>query len=126
MTQINGEWKTAQEADQNLLRSAKSLADKPDIAYISLPVRDSDSAAIETYLSKGFTRAPNVVRHIYKVRRGKIHGVKLFQYFDFATCRVEDCFVTDKKGIMLDVVDTNIEVILDQTQEEEEAKPFEF
>ena len=126
LMKINGEWKTAQEADQNLLRSAKSLADKPDIAYISLPVRDSDSAAIETYLSKGFTRAPNVVRHIYKVRRGKIHGVKLFQYFDFATCRVEDCFVTDKKGIMLDVVDTNIEVILDQTQEEEEAKPFEF
>ena len=37
---------------------------------------------------------PNVVTDIYKNRRGKFAGVKLFRYFDYATCRTRDLFMT--------------------------------
>lgn len=126
MTQVNGEWKNAKDADQNLLRGAKSLSDKVDIGYILLPIRESDNEVIEAYLRKGFTQAPNVVKHIYKVRRGKIHGVKLYQYFDYGTCRLEDCFVTNKEGEILNVEDTDIEVVLEKAEESASKEPFEF
>lgn len=126
MTQVNGEWKNAKEADQNLLRGAKSLSDKVDIGYILLPIRESDQDVIDAYLKKGFNQAPNVVKHIYKVRRGKIHGVRLYQYFDYSTCRTEDCFVTNKNGELVNVEDTDIEVVLEESEEKMEEKPFEF
>ena len=72
---------------------------------------------ISSYLNKGFTIRPNLVMHIYKVRRGKLHNVKLYIYFDYATCRSEDCFITDKDGNFLNVEDTKIDILLEQTEE---------
>lgn len=117
-TQVNGDWKTAREADQNLLRGAKALADKVDVGCILLPIRESDADVIDAYLRKGFTTAPNMVVHVYKVRKGRLHNVKLYTYFDYSTCRMEDCFVTDKDGQMLEVEDTNVEFLLHDTVEE--------
>lgn len=116
-SQVNGDWKNTKDADQNLLRGAKSLADKIDVGTILLPIREGDEAIISSYLNKGFTIRPNLVMHIYKVRRGKLHNVKLYIYFDYATCRSEDCFITDKDGNFLNVEDTKIDILLEQTEE---------
>ena len=38
---------------------------------------------------------PNVVLDLYKNRRGKLTGVKIFRYFDYGTCRTQDLYMTD-------------------------------
>lgn len=113
-TQLSGDWKTA-EADQQLLRGAKSLADQPDIGSIMLPIREEDKPIVDSYLNKGFELAPNMVIHVYKTRRTGYNNVRLYVYFDRATCRIEDCFATDNEGKMLDIENTKIEEVLDQT-----------
>ncbi len=113
-TQLSGDWKTA-AADQQLLRGAKSLADQPDIGSIMLPIREEDKPIVDAYLNKGFELAPNMVIHIYKTRRTGYNNVRLYVYFDRATCRIEDCFATDQDGKMLDIENTKIEEVLDKT-----------
>ena len=121
-TQLNGEWKKAEDADQNLLRSSKAIADKVDCASILLPVREGDRAVVDAYLAKGFTTEPNLVMHIYKVRKGRLNHIRLFIRFDYTTCRSEDCFVADKNGTLINVDDTQVEVLLAQTEDAEEQK----
>ena len=113
-TQLSGNWKT-EAADQQLLRGAKSLADQPDIGSIMLPIRDEDKPIVDAFLNKGFELAPNMVIHVYKTRRTGYNNVRLYVYFDRATCRIEDCFATDNEGHMLDIENTKIEEVLDRT-----------
>ena len=100
------------------MRSAKSLSDKVDVGAIIVPVRDMDQPAIDTYCAKGFETVPNFVIHVYKIRRGSYQNIKVYIYFDRGTCRLTDCFVTNSKGELLPIADTNIEVILDETKED--------
>lgn len=78
--------------------------------------------ALQSILSKGFYKEPNMVYHIYKIRRGKINHVKLWLYVDLGTCRTYDLFVTDNDYKLLNVEDTNIEIILDETEEDENTE----
>jgi len=117
-TQLSGDYKNAKELDAGFLRSAKSLSDKVDVGAIIVPVRELDQPVIDTYCAKGFETVPNFVIHVYKIRRGSYQNIKVFIYFDRSTCRVSDCFVTDSKGTMLPIADTNIEVFLDATKED--------
>ena len=114
-TQLSGEWKSAKEADQQLLRGAKSISDKVDNGAILLPVREADKQIIAAHIAKGFELEPTHVLHIYKVRRGRFNNIRLYIHFDRATCRSTDCFVTNNDGEMIDVDDTNVEIVLDQT-----------
>ena len=117
-TQLSGDYKNAKELDAGFLRSAKSLSDKIDVGAILIQVRDIDKPAIDAYCAKGFETVPNFVIHVYKIRRGSYQNIKVYIYFDRSTCRVTDCFVTDREGKLLAIADTNIEVFLDQTKEE--------
>lgn len=129
-TQANGDWKNTSDPDQNLIRGAKGIADKVDIGYVMLQPTEKDLEATRSILQEkgqAFSLQPNMVFHIYKVRRGKISHVKLFVYFDYATLRTTDLFVTDKNYKLLDVENTDIETILDETEEEPEvAQPRVF
>lgn len=109
-TQLSGDWKNAKEVDQSLLRSAKSLADKNDLGCILLPIREADKPIIEAYLSKGFETQPNMVLHVFKNRRGKYKDVRLYGRFDHSTCRWEDCFLTDKDGIIINIDNTEVKI----------------
>ena len=60
-------------------------------------------------------REPNIVYHVYKVRRGTYNKVKLFMYFDAGTCRTEELFATNDNCEYLEINGTNIEKILDDT-----------
>lgn len=114
-TQLSSDWKSAKEADQQLLRGAKAISDKVDNGAILLPVREADKPIIAAHIAKGFELEPTHVVHIYKVRRGRFNNIRLYIHFDRATCRTTDCFVTNNEGIIVDVNDTNVELILDQT-----------
>ena len=122
-TQLSGDFKNAKDLDASFLRSAKSLADKPDAAWILMPVREQDQSVISSYCAKGFELTPNFVWSIYKVRAGSWQNIKLYFFFDRSTCQVVDCFVTDSEGHILPIADTDIKVedveqILDATKEE--------
>ena len=110
-SQVNGQWKTAKEMDESILRGARSLGDKLDLGYVVLPVSEADKLGIETIVArnKGFLPDPNLVFHIYKNRRGKLNHVRLFVYFDYSTCRTTDLFVTDNKYNLIDVESTVVE-----------------
>ena len=119
-SQANGDWKNAKDGDQNLIRGAKGMADKVDVGYAVLPPSPKDLENIKALMKNGFNKVPNLVFHIYKVRRGKINRVKLWLYFDYGTCRTKDLFVTDNDYKLLDIESTDIEVVLENTQEKKE------
>lgn len=115
-TQISGDWRNTKEADEQLLRGSKAMKDKFDGGMILLPIRESDKPIIAAHIAKGFELEPTHVLHIYKVRRGRFNHIKLYVHFDTGTCRLTDCFATNLDGEIIDITDTNIEIILDQTQ----------
>ena len=98
-----------------MLRGAKSISDKVDNGAILLPVRESDKSIIAAHIAKGFELEPTHVIHIYKVRRGRFNNIRLYIHFDRSTCRSTDCFATNNEGEIVDINDTNVELILDQT-----------
>ena len=109
----------SQELDQMLIRSAKSIADAGDICWICYNIQDKDREVIDQYLEKGFTQEPNVKYSVYKVRRGKYYRITLYLYYDRDIVRFVDCFVTNSKGEIMNIEDTNIEVILDKCEDKE-------
>ena len=114
-TQVSGDWKSIKEADQQLLRGAKAISDKVDNGAVLLPVREADKPIIASHTAKGFELEPTHVVHIYKVRRGRFNNIRLYINFDRSTCRTTDCFATNNDGAIIDIDDTNVELILDQT-----------
>lgn len=122
-TQLNGDWDKVETANQNLLRGAKSIADKIDVGVITMPVTKKDMEGIQSIIqARGFSKIPNRCYHIYKVRRGKLNFIKVWIYSDLGTCRNEDLFVTKNDYTLLDVKPTEIhsdESILKLWQETE-------
>ena len=94
-TQLNGDWKESETPDQNLLRGAKSIADKIDWGAIMLPVTQTDKEKLQRILQTTAFDEPNMKISIYKNRRGKYKGVYLWCRADLGICRVEPMFVTD-------------------------------
>lgn len=113
-TQLSREYKNSKEIDATVLRGAMAIADKADIGLAMLPVREDDKPIIEEYMRKGFTTRPNMVLHIFKMRQvNKVTETKLkvYGYFDYGTCRFEDCFVTNLSGEFLNVEREDVERI---------------
>lgn len=103
-TQLNEGWskKTIGLRDQNCLRGSKAIADKIDIGLIAVRISEDEWKQIEAIWSElknqrpgKYMHDPNIVVDIYKNRRGEMNSVKVFRYFDYATLRCEDLFVTD-------------------------------
>lgn len=121
-TQLNREWKKDDGViDSTALRGAYALGDQPDIATILLPVQEKDESIINSVMQNPQAKfvmkhAPNMVVHVYKVRRGKYTNLKQYVYFDHATCRLYDCFCVDAKNQYLPIAGTETEVerILDE------------
>ena len=107
-TQLNGDWQEAKEANQNLLRGAKSIADKIDMGAIILPTKEDDIVALEKILATGIFTKPNLKISIYKNRRGKFKSVVLWCQADLGTCRIKPMFMTDGSYEMLPIEDINI------------------
>lgn len=130
-TQLNREWKKEDGGiiDSTALRGAYALGDQPDIATILLPVQEKDESIINSVMQNPQAKfvmkhAPNMVVHVYKVRRGKYTNLKQYVYFDKSTCRLYDCFCVDSRNQYLPIVGTETEVeqiIKDNTATEAEV-----
>jgi len=101
-TQLNENWskKEIGPRDQNCLRGSKAIADKIDGGLIGVRLQPAEREKIQEIwnrikVAKGYDKDPNIVIDIYKNRRGELNCVKIFRYFDYATCHCTDYFVTD-------------------------------
>jgi hypothetical protein len=97
-------------------------ADKLDVGVICLRPTEADKKFIQPIIEsqRGFLPEPNLVYHVYKVRRGKLNNIKLWIYFDYSTCRTTDLFVTTNDYKLIDIEATTIEKILEMTEEEDD------
>lgn len=109
-TQLNQDWKTSEMPDQNLLRGAKSIADKIDIGMILLDVTDEDKTALENLINQEGYTMPNVKMSIYKNRRGSYNKCYLWMNADKSTCRFNPIFCTSYNYTPIPIAETVIEV----------------
>jgi hypothetical protein len=66
------DWKTDPLPDQNLLRGAKSIADKTDYGSILLNSTEKDQQMLAPIVQQLGCSMPNVKLSVYKNRRGSI------------------------------------------------------
>lgn len=109
-TQLNGQWAESETPDQNLLRGAKSLADRADYGSILLNVTDDDLVKLEPVLATNVFERPTIKMSIYKNRRGRYRGVYLWCRADLGTCRIEPQFCTTYNYELVPIEDTVIQV----------------
>ena len=94
-TQLNGEYKTSDTPDQNLLRGSKAIADRIDWGGIMLEVTKEDLEKITPFCNKNNLPVPNVKLSIYKNRQGKYKNMYLWINADRAICRFNPIFASD-------------------------------
>jgi hypothetical protein len=111
-TQLNGDYTESKTPDQNLLRGAKSIADKIDYGSVLLPVKTEDLEAIQGILSTNTFETPTIKLSIYKNRRGRYKGIFLWCKANLGTCRVQPMFCTTYDYEILSIED--IKIILEE------------
>ena len=97
-TQLNGEYEEKEVKNENLIRGSKAVADKADIGAITLRLNQAEEDLARAIAIRVGTIVPNFVTDIYKNRRGKWTGIRIWRYIDLGTSRTIDCFITDRKG----------------------------
>ena len=102
-TQLNADYISAQQYDQNLLRGAKAIADKIDAGMIMLEVSQDDLKALDTLIKQNQFEKPAIKMSVYKNRRGRYKDVLLWCRAQRGTCRIEPMFVTDYQYKLIDV-----------------------
>ena len=107
-TQLNGQYTESDTPDQNLLRGAKSIADKIDWGSVMLPVVEADKEKLNKILQSTAFDMPTIKMSIYKNRRGRYKGVYLWCKADLSTCRIQPMFVTDYSYELQHVPDLKI------------------
>ena len=109
-TQLNADYVSAQQYDQNLLRGAKSIADKIDCGMIMLEVSQEDLTALDTLIKKEGFEQPTIKISIYKNRRGRYKSVLLWCKANRGTCRIEPMFMTNYQYQFMPIEDLKIKV----------------
>ena len=109
-TQLNSDYQTSETPDQNLLRGAKSIADKIDFGAIILMAREDDYKGLEKILETGTFEKPVIKISIYKNRRGRYKGIYLWCKADLGVCRITPMFATGWDYELIPIDDTHIHV----------------
>lgn len=109
-TQLNGDYEEKEIKNQNLIRGSKAIADKADIGAITLPMNNAEQELGKALALKLGTYEPNFITDIYKNRRGKWTGIRIWRYIDLGTCRTYDCFVTDRRNDPIDFDSVKVQV----------------
>ena len=109
-TQLNADYVTAQQYDQNLLRGAKSIADKIDLGAIMLQVSQEDKEALREVLARGGFEEPNIKMSIYKNRRGRYKDILLWCKADRGQCKFIPLFATDYLYKIVDIEELKIKI----------------
>ena len=109
-TQLNADYITAQQYDQNLLRGAKSIADKIDLGAIMLQTSQEDKEALREVIARGGFEEPIIKISIYKNRRGQYKDILLWCKANRATCRFTPMFATDYQYKLVDIPELKIKI----------------
>lgn len=109
-TQLNSDYVDSDTPDQNLLRGAKSIADKIDVGMIMLETTKRDQEALEPVIAKLGIPMPNIKISIYKNRRGKYKGVFLWANANRGLCRFDPVFATKWNYELIEIEDLKIHV----------------
>ena len=109
-TQLNGDYVEAKVFDQNLLRGAKSIADKVDAGMIMLPVTDQDRESLKQFCSKNGFPIPNLKISIYKNRGGRYNHMFLWCDTQLGICRMNPIFATSYLYEPIEIEDLVINV----------------
>lgn len=107
-TQLNGDYQEAKTPDQNLLRGAKSIADKIDYGSILLSVKEEDIDALDSILSSNIFEKPTIKMSVYKNRRGRYKGIIMWCKADLGTCRIQPIFCTTYDYELINMDDIKI------------------
>lgn len=94
-TQLNADYITAKQYDQNLLRGAKSIADKIDCGLIMLEADNDDIVSLDRVIREGGFEKPVIKISVYKNRRGRYKSILLWCKANRGTCRIEPMFATN-------------------------------
>ena len=98
----------AKEINQNLLRGAKSLADKIDLGCIIMPLRDFELEAIEIICKRLNCEVPTIGIHFYKNRRSQYSNTIIWCKNQLSTCKLKPMFATNYRYELLDIPDLKI------------------
>ena len=109
-TQLNAEYRHAQVYDQNLLRGAKSIADKIDLGAIMLETSQEDREALADVISRNALPLPDIKISIYKNRRGEYKDILLWCVSDRGCCKINPVFVTNYQYELISIPDLKIKV----------------
>lgn len=109
-TQLNSDYQESETPDQNLLRGAKSIADKIDVGMIMLETTAKDKEALAEVLQKTGYEMPDIKISVYKNRRGRWKGVYLWAKANRGICRIEPIFVTKYNYELCDIEDLRINI----------------
>ncbi len=101
-TQVSGDYNKPTFRGMEYIRGSKAIADKVDVGDITIRLLPEEEEAIEEII-KVDGRKPNIVTDIYKNRSGVLTQVKIFSYFDYATCHMENYFLTDLSYIPMEL-----------------------
>jgi hypothetical protein len=113
-TQLSADWRDSKTPDQNLLRGAKSIADKIDYGSHILPVSEEDLTSLSDVLAQ-FPQVPNNKISVYKNRRGRYTGIYLWAYSDLGTCRIKPMFATDWSYNLINIDNIRVEEIVEES-----------
>lgn len=107
-TQLNSDYTESRTPDQNLLRGAKSIADKVDYGAVILGVKEEDLTALEPVLASNLFERPTIKISVYKNRRGRYKGIYLWCKADLGCCRIQPMFATGYDYEIINIDDTKI------------------
>ena len=110
-TQLNGDYRDAKVFDQNLLRGAKSIADKIDYGAHLLDVTKEDLEALQPLIDRQGFEKPAIKMAIYKNRGNKINNVLVWCRARREVCRIEPIFITNYNYEPIAIQDLKINVI---------------
>jgi hypothetical protein len=109
-TQLNMDYQDSETPDQNLLRGAKSIADKIDAGMIMLEVTEKDKENLLPLVQQMGIEMPNIKISVYKNRRGRWKSVYLWCHADRGICRFDPLFVTTWRYELCDIEDLKIHI----------------
>ena len=109
-TQLNMDYQESATPDQNLLRGAKSIADKIDTGMIMLETTEKDRESLQPLVQQMGIEMPNIKISVYKNRRGRWKSIYLWCKADRGCCRFDPQFVTTWRYELCDIEDLKIHI----------------
>ena len=109
-TQLNADYVESETPDQNLLRGAKSIADKIDVGMIMLETTQKDKDSIQAIVQRMGMPMPDIKISVYKNRRGRWKGIYLWCRAERGICRIQPMFVTKWNYELVEMEDLKIKI----------------